>query len=81
MKTLVLRALSAACLMASMASAQADVVPVSSTIQDAVNRAKPGDTIFVPPGTYRETVRVLKHNITIVGPDNAVIDASGFDVS
>jgi parallel beta-helix repeat protein len=51
---------------------------VSKSIQAAVNDAKPGDTIFVPRGTYRETVRVLKDNITILGSEGAIIDASGF---
>jgi parallel beta-helix repeat protein len=43
-----------------------------------VDDAYPGDAIFVPPGTYRETVRVLKDNITILGSERAIIDASGF---
>jgi parallel beta-helix repeat protein len=59
-------------------STDAAVIVVSSTIQSAVDAAKPGDTILVPPGTYTETVRVSKDDITIVGPRNAVLDASGF---
>jgi parallel beta-helix repeat protein len=51
---------------------------VSGSIQIAVNQAKPGDIILVPPGMYRETVLVLKDDITIVGPKSAVIDARGF---
>jgi pectin methylesterase-like acyl-CoA thioesterase len=50
----------AACAAVKIASAEAAVVVVSTTMQAAVNKAKPGDTILVPPGTYRETVRVLK---------------------
>jgi parallel beta-helix repeat protein len=61
-----------------IASTEAAVVVVSKSIQAAVNEAKPGDIIFVPPGTYRETVRVLKDDITILGPKDAIIDASGF---
>jgi parallel beta-helix repeat protein len=61
-----------------IASAEAAVVVVSKSIQAAVDEAKPGDVIFVPPGTYRETVRVLKDGITILGAEGAIIDASGF---
>jgi len=61
-----------------IASADAAVLVVSKSIQAAVNAAKPGDVIFVPPGTYRETVRVLKDEITILGSEGAIIDASGF---
>ena len=43
-----------------------------------MDAAKPGDIVFVPSGTYRETIRVLKDSITILGPESAVIDASGF---
>jgi len=68
----------AACAAVKIASAEAAVVVVSTTMQAAVNKAKPGDTILVPPGTYRETVRVLKDNITILGSKGAIIDASGF---
>lgn len=68
----------AACTAIAIASAKAAVVLVSSSIQDAVNEAKPGDIILVPPGTYRETVRILKDDLTIVGSKGAIIDASGF---
>jgi parallel beta-helix repeat protein len=76
MGRLALAAAVAAC--AAGFSARADIVPVASTIQAAVDSAKPGDIVLVPPGTYRETVKVLKDNITIVGPESAIIDASGF---
>jgi len=39
-------------------------------IQEAVNRAKPGDTILVHPGTYKETVYIDKDNISILGVIN-----------
>ena len=67
-----------ACAASAIVPAKADIVSVSSTIQAAVDAAEPGDIIIVPPGTYRESVRVLKDNITIVGPEKAIIDASGF---
>jgi parallel beta-helix repeat protein len=66
------------CAAVGIASAEAAIVVVSNTIQAAVSKAKPGDIILVPPGTYRETVRVLKDNITILGSEGAIIDASGF---
>src|ERR1700737_939541 len=59
--------------------AHAEVVVVATTIQDAENAAKPGDTIVVPPGIYRETVRVNKDDITILGSKDAIIDANGFN--
>jgi len=58
--------------------AEAEVITVTTTIQDAENAANPGDTIFVPPGIYRETVHVNKDDLTIVGSREAIIDASGF---
>ena len=75
------RALAAAiglCIATEFVPAKADIVPVSSTIQAAVDAAEPGDIILVPPGTYHESVRVLKNDITILGPRTAIIDASGF---
>jgi parallel beta-helix repeat protein len=78
MRKLAFAAALAACAASEIASANADVVPVSASIQAAVDAAKPGDTIFVPPGTYQETIRVLKDNITIVGPESAIIDARGY---
>ena len=42
-----------------------------SKIQDAVNAAQPGDTIYVDAGTYNENVIVKKSNITIIGHDSS----------
>jgi parallel beta-helix repeat protein len=78
MDKLALAATIVMCVASEIVPAKADIVPVSSTIQAAVDAAEPGDIIIVPPGTYRESVRVLKDNITIVGPEKAIIDASGF---
>jgi Right handed beta helix region len=36
-------------------------------IQQAVNRADPGDTIRIPSGTYRQTVTIRKDGIKLVG--------------
>lgn len=48
------------------------------TIQAAVDAAAPGATVEVRRGTYREQVTVGK-NITIVAPQGATLDGSGFD--
>ena len=50
------------------------------SVQEAVDWASPGDTIFVESGTYFETI-TLNHRITLMGVDSGgglpVIDASG----
>ena len=56
----------------------AAVITVTTTIQDAVNAAQPGDRIVVPPGTYHESVDVTTNNLSIVGSRGAVLDAGGF---
>ena len=64
---------------ASPAAALAgDTIMVTTTIQAAVDAAQPGDTILVPPGTYRESVLVTKSHLTITGSPAAIIDAEGF---
>ena len=55
-----------------------DTIVVTTTIQAAVDAAQAGDTILVPPGTYRENVQVNKSDLTIVGSRAAIIDAAGF---
>jgi parallel beta-helix repeat protein len=66
---------------ASPAAALAgDTIVVRTTIQAAVDAAQPGDTILVPPGTYRESVLVNKSDLTIVGTPAAIIDATGFRI-
>jgi parallel beta-helix repeat protein len=59
--------------------AAADVVATSS-IQQAVDAASPGDTVLVPPGRYHESVRITKSGLTIRGNRGSVLDASGFAV-
>jgi parallel beta-helix repeat protein len=55
-------------------------IVVTTTIQAAVDAAQPGDTILVPPGTYRESVLVTKSHLTIAGSRAAILDAAGFRV-
>jgi parallel beta-helix repeat protein len=59
------------------AAAEPPVVVVSSTIQAAIDSAAPGDTVFVPSGVYRETVRVDKNNIAIYASPGAILDGTG----
>jgi parallel beta-helix repeat protein len=51
---------------------------VTTTMQAAVDAARPGDTILVPPGTYHESVLVTTSHLKIVGSRAAVLDAEGF---
>ena len=66
-------------LLAGMAApnANANVIIVSTTIQAAVDVAQPGDTVLVPPGAYRENVRVMIDNLTIQGSPAAILDGTG----
>lgn len=55
------------------------VVRPGEPIQQEVDRAKPGDTVFLPPGTYRGSVLVTVPNLTIrgVGGESVIIPAAG----
>lgn len=49
-----------------------------TTIQGAINAAKPGDTVFVYSGTYRENIVVSK-SITLVAEDRVATIVDGRD--
>ena len=62
------------------------------TIQEAVDKAQPGTTIFVRAGTYRESVKLKEHiclwgenaHTTIINPDftnSAIIATNNCDIS
>jgi parallel beta-helix repeat protein len=53
------------------------VIPVRSTIQEAVEAAQPGDVVLVGPGVYHENVVVSRDGISIVGTPGAVLDGGG----
>jgi parallel beta-helix repeat protein len=74
----VLTALGFAAVVSPAVALAGDTIVVTTTIQAAVDAAQPGDTIRVPPGTYRESVLVDKSHLTIVGSRAAIIDAEGF---
>ncbi|MER7952286.1 right-handed parallel beta-helix repeat-containing protein [Streptomyces sp. NPDC096079] len=42
-------------------------VKPGESIQQAVDAARPGDTILLAPGTYRESVRITTSNLTLRG--------------
>ena len=44
------------------------------SLQDAINTATPGDTIFVKQGTYFSANTIINKELTIIGEDYPVID-------
>lgn len=60
-------------------SASANPITVSKTgkiksLKQAVELAKPGDTIYVTPGTYREGNILIEKSLVIIGEDYPVLD-------
>ena len=69
----------------TVCTVHAEVIVVDGTpIQEAVDRASPGDTIFVKAAVYAGTpgsdalVTIEKDDITLVGSHGAIIDGTGF---
>ena len=66
--------------LSEFASARSNTIHVyfPDSIQAAVTRANPGDTIVVHEGTYQEEVIVSKDYLTLKG-DGAVVESPGYD--
>jgi parallel beta-helix repeat protein len=59
------------------ATGRSHTIAVTTTIQAAVDAARPGDIVLVPAGDYRESVRVSTAGVTIMGGPDAVLDGEG----
>ncbi|MBO0915661.1 hypothetical protein J1C73_15550, partial [Streptomyces laculatispora] len=59
------------------AAAGGHVVYPGQSIQAAVDSAKPGDTIVVRPGTYRESVLISTPGLTLRGSGDRTVIVPG----
>lgn len=69
--------LSVAAPSSSAAVAGGHVVRPGESIQKAVDAARPGDTIVVLPGTYRESVLITKPGLTLLGTGSRTVIRPG----
>ena len=61
------------------AAAQAATLHVNqTTIQAALDKAVPRDTILIHAGTYRESIKVTRDNITLAAGDHPIV--AGADI-
>jgi hypothetical protein len=47
------------------------IVQKEGSIQEAIDAAKPGDAIYIEPGTYREALKISKDNLKLIGLNGA----------
>jgi hypothetical protein len=52
-----------------------ETVKASQSIQDAINKAKPGDKIIVEKGIYAEQLEITTSDITLIGKPGAILIA------
>lgn len=52
-----------------------EVHPGKGAILNAINQARPGDTLLILPGTYAEYDIPIKKKLTLIGKDFPVVDA------
>ncbi|MFF8971059.1 nitrous oxide reductase family maturation protein NosD [Streptomyces sp. NPDC014995] len=61
----------------SVASHTTHVVHPGQSIQKAVDAAKPGDTVLLAPGTYRESVKIGTSGLTLRGAGRGTVISPG----
>jgi len=81
-RAIILAAAALACSSAAPSSMPAaapppSVVVVTSTIQAAVDAARPGGTVVIPPGVYRESVVITTDRLTLRAAPGTVLDGAG----
>lgn len=69
----VLAAAAAALTLASPAAATTRVVTPGHSIQKAIDKSKPGDTVLVREGRYAQGLEISTDNITLRGEEGAVL--------
>jgi nitrous oxidase accessory protein NosD len=69
----VLAAAAAVLALASPAAATTRVVTPGHSIQKAINKSKPGDTVLVTEGRYAQSLQITTDDITLRGEEGAVL--------
>jgi parallel beta-helix repeat protein len=71
--------------MAKTGAAQNIYVSPAESIHAAVDRASPGDTIFIKPGKYNESIQLYQGNLTIVSesknPEDTIVSSDSKEKS
>ncbi|MBZ4651107.1 copper ABC transporter substrate-binding protein [Thermosipho sp. (in: thermotogales)] len=56
-----------------------ETIIVEENIQQAIDKAKDGDIIYLKAGTYKENLSIVSKNLTLVGEEGAYISYVGKD--